>query len=97
MQDADLRKKSVLAERGVRGESFRIALPEQFILTLAQAVKESLAVDRFNMAALDVIVAAVKHLTHFVIFHDSQFRSADWLCQNNHGGSRLTSQMDGAP
>ena len=46
-------------------QSFWIALLEQLILTLAQAVKESLAVDRLHAAALDVIVATIKHFAHF--------------------------------
>ncbi len=45
--------------------SFGIALLEQFILTLMQAVKESLAVDRLHSTALNVIVAAIKHFADF--------------------------------
>jgi len=34
-------------------------------LTLTQAVKESLAVDRLHSTALNVIVAAIKHFADF--------------------------------
>src|SRR6266576_3166439 len=58
------------AQNPVR-HSFGIALIEKFILTLAQAVKESLAVDRLHSTALNVNL------------HDCQFRDVDWFCQSN--------------
>jgi len=41
-----------------------MALFEQLILALAKALKECLAVNGPDPAALDVIVAAVEHLAH---------------------------------
>jgi hypothetical protein len=55
------------AQNPVR-HAFGIALFEQIILTLAQAVKESLAVDRLHSTALNVIVAAIKHFADFCHF-----------------------------
>src|SRR6266849_5122082 len=55
------------AQNPVR-HSFGIALIEKFILTLAQAVKESLAVDRLHSTALNVIVAPIKHFADFCHF-----------------------------
>jgi hypothetical protein len=55
------------AQNPVR-HSFWIALIEKFILTLAQAVKESLAVDRLHSTALNVIVAPTKHFADFCHF-----------------------------
>src|SRR6266576_4641982 len=55
------------AQNPVR-HSFGIALLEQFILTLAQAVKESLAVDRLHSTAHNVVVAAIEHFADFCHF-----------------------------